>query len=74
MIAYQSSPSTWTSSQALAHFGVEMIFLNSINKRIKGHTFLKDFKGWLKKTSINQKYEALAEIVLDVAPAPWIAY
>ena len=74
MIAYQSSPSTWTSSQALAHFGVEMISLNSINKPHKGPHFFKRLRGLIKKTSINQKYEAFAEILLDVAPAPWIAY
>ena len=35
MITNQSSPSTWTSSQALAHFGPEIIFLNSINKPLR---------------------------------------
>ena len=38
MITYQSIPSYWASSQALAHFGLEMIF-NSINKPLKGPYF-----------------------------------
>ena len=32
---YQFSPSTWTPSQALAQFGLEIIFLNSINKPLR---------------------------------------
>ena len=38
MITYKSIPSYWASSQALAHFGLEMIF-NSINKPLKGPYF-----------------------------------
>ena len=32
---YQSSPSTWTSSQTLAPFRLEITFLNSINKALR---------------------------------------
>ena len=39
---------------------------------MKDHTFLKGFERWLNNTSTQQKDEALAEIVSDVAPAPWI--
>ena len=35
MITYQSIPSYWASSQAIAHFGLEMIFFNSINRPLK---------------------------------------
>ena len=35
MITYQSSPSTWTFSQASAHIGLEIIFLNSIDKPLR---------------------------------------
>ena len=36
MITYQSSPSTWASSQGLAHFGLEMIFFNWIKGKAVG--------------------------------------
>ena len=36
---YQSIPSYWASSQELAHFGLEMIFFNSINKPLYGPYF-----------------------------------
>ena len=59
---FQSSPSTRTFSQALAHFRLEMIFLNSINKPHKGPYFFKRLRA-LHNTSTHQKDEALAEIV-----------
>ena len=42
MVTYQSIPSYWASSQALAHFGLEIIFFNSINKPLKDHTSTAD--------------------------------
>ena len=39
MITYQSSPSTWTFSQALAHIGLEIIFLNSIDKPLRDRSY-----------------------------------
>ena len=48
MIMFQSSPSTRTFSQALAHFRLEMIFLNSINKPYEGPYFFKRLRGLIK--------------------------
>ena len=49
MITYQSSSSTWTSSQALAHFGLEMIFFSSINRLLKGPSFFKRLRALIKQ-------------------------
>ena len=49
MIMYQSCPSTRTFSQALAHFRLEMIFLNSINKPHKGPYFFKRLRALIKQ-------------------------
>ena len=49
MIMFQSSPSTRTFSQALAHFRLEMIFLNSINKPHKGPYFFKRLRALIKQ-------------------------
>ena len=49
MITYQSSSFTWTSSQALAHFGLEMIFFSSINRLLKGPSFFKRLRALIKQ-------------------------
>ena len=49
MTTYQSSSSARTSSQALAHFGLEMIFFSSINRPLKGPYFFKKLRALIKQ-------------------------
>ena len=65
MITYQSSPSTWTFSQASAYIGLEIIFLNSIDKPLRDRSCNYRACHWVQSSMTRSRFFFVKRLFCD---------